>query len=104
MILTKSPIFLLDPAEPMLGLAYVPLFSPSFLLLLGWRNVAPLAPLLFSAVFKACNNLKVAEGTFSGSVGFKKPGLEKTRNLITYQINLWRIAAKGQKSQPEIEI
>lgn len=105
MILTKSPILRLDPAEPMPWLAHVPQSSDGIHPVLCGQKANPLLlPDLFSAVFNGFDNPKMAEGTFSDSVGFKKPGLEKNRNLITRQIDLLRIAATDQKSQPETYI
>ena len=49
--------------------------------LVGGRNAASLIPPPNFTVFKGCDNLKVAEGTFPGSVDFTKSGLEKSRNL-----------------------
>ena len=36
-----------------------------------------------TASFRNCKNLKVATGTFSGSVDFSNSGIEKIENLIT---------------------
>jgi hypothetical protein len=83
MILTKSPIFLPDPADPMLGLAHVLRFSQNPAPVGRAKRRSHLAAPSFYCRFPGCDNLKVAKGSFPGSVGFKKPGLEKTRNLIT---------------------
>lgn len=77
-----------------------PLEITEYLVISG--DIKSLSPLLtfsgrdsngYVAHFENCKQLKIAEGTFHGCVGFNKSGIEKIGELKITQTNVWGEAA-----------